>query len=255
MEGARRVAPGRRERDRQRAPVAGDGGPGDQAAAFGPVGQPGERRLLDAEQAGQFRHAPRPASQHAQQPGLRGRQPVALGHPGEGRLGEDGQPDQPVRHRLLSACGHRFNHRPFGQKVCYVYSNRYELHEETADGVHRGRGRLPEVAAAGPAGHRRRGRAAGRGPGGVRVRRDLLLRRRPGARADQEVPQRQGGPGQGRAGRRRPGVHRPVDAAVPAGLRHGRADRAARPVRLRPVPADHPGDLVELEPGRPPVRR
>ena len=56
MEGGRRVAPGRRERDRQRAPVARDGGPGDQAAAFGPVGQPGERRLLDAEQAGQFRN-------------------------------------------------------------------------------------------------------------------------------------------------------------------------------------------------------
>jgi len=72
MEGDRRVAPGRRERDRQRAPVAGDGRPGDQAAAFGPVGQPGERRLLDAEQGGQLRHAPRPAGQHAQQPGLRG---------------------------------------------------------------------------------------------------------------------------------------------------------------------------------------
>jgi pyridoxamine 5'-phosphate oxidase family protein len=45
---------------------------------------------------------------------------------------------------------------------------------------------------------------------------------------DQEVPQRQGGPGPGRAGRRRPGVHRPVDAARPAGLRDDRADAAVR---------------------------
>ena len=74
MEGARRVAPARRERDRKRAPVARDGGPGDQAAAFGPVGQPGERRLLDAEQAGQF-DMPRDPPASTQQPGLRGRRP------------------------------------------------------------------------------------------------------------------------------------------------------------------------------------
>ena len=38
----------------------------------------------------------------------------------------------------------------------------------------------------------------------------------------------------------------PVDAALPAGVRDGRADRAARPVRSRRVHADHAGDLVEL---------
>ena len=83
----------------------------------------------------------------------------------------------------------------------------------------------------------------------------LAFPRWPRARADQEVPQRQGGPGQGRAGRRRPRVHRPVDAARPAGLRIGRPDRAGRHVRARRVHADHPGDLVELEPGRPALRQ
>ena len=57
---------------------------------------------------GQLRHAPRPGGQHAQQPGLGGRQPVAFGRPGESGLCQDGQPDQPVRHRMLPAlrsCG------------------------------------------------------------------------------------------------------------------------------------------------------
>jgi hypothetical protein len=54
MERARHLAPLRRERDGNRPPVIRYRGPGDQAAAFGPVGQPGERGLLDAEQAGQL---------------------------------------------------------------------------------------------------------------------------------------------------------------------------------------------------------
>jgi PPOX class F420-dependent enzyme/OxyR family protein len=57
VKGGRRVRPAGRERDGQRAPVAGHGGPRDQAAAFGPVGQAGERGLLDAEQAGQAKVA------------------------------------------------------------------------------------------------------------------------------------------------------------------------------------------------------
>ena len=44
--------------------------------------------------------------------------------------------------------------------------------------------------------------------------------------------------------RRRSGVHRPVDAARPAGLRDGRADRARRHVWARRVHADHPADLA-----------
>ena len=250
----RHLAPLRRERDGNRPPVARHRGPGDQPAAFGPVGQPGERRPLDAKHAGQLRHAPRPGRQHAQQPGLGGRQPVTFGRPGEDGLGQRGQPDQPVRHRMLPGLGQRIT-RPFGIKMFVIFiiiDTNYRM--ETDHGVHRGRSRLPAVPAAGQDRHRRPGRAAGRGAGRVRVRRDLPVRRRPRARADQEVPQRQGGPGQGRAGGRRPGVHRPVDAARPAGLRDGRADRAVRHVRARRVHADHPGDLVELEPGRPALR-
>jgi S-adenosyl methyltransferase len=106
VERARHLAPLRRERDGNRPPVTRHRGPGDQAAAFGPVGQPGERGFLDAEQAGQLRHAPRPGGQHAQQPGLGGRQPVPFGRPGEGGLRQGGQPDQPVRHRMLPAPAH-----------------------------------------------------------------------------------------------------------------------------------------------------
>ena len=61
---------------------------------------------------------------------------MTLGHPGEGRLRKDGQPDQsapPAALRLRLP----LRPPPFGLKVCYVYSNRYELHEETTDGVHR----------------------------------------------------------------------------------------------------------------------
>jgi hypothetical protein len=90
VERARYLASLRRERDGNRPPVTLHRGPGDQAAAFGPVGQPGERGLLDAEQASQFRHAPRPGGQHAQQPGLGGRQPVAFGRPGKHGLGHAG---------------------------------------------------------------------------------------------------------------------------------------------------------------------
>src|SRR6185437_4644724 len=46
VERVRYLAPLRRERDGNRPPVTRHRGPGDQAAAFGPVGQPGERGLL-----------------------------------------------------------------------------------------------------------------------------------------------------------------------------------------------------------------
>ena len=49
-----------------------------------------------------------------------------------------------------------------------------------------------------------------------------------------------------------------TDPWTPRGLRVygiGRADRAGRHVRARRVHADHPGDLVELEPGRPALRQ
>ncbi len=49
-----------------------------------------------------------------------------------------------------------------------------------------------------------------------------------------------------------------TDPWTPRFLRvYGTAELTERPGQFgaRPVPADHPGDLVELEPGRPPVRR
>src|SRR5262249_25600146 len=83
--------------------------------------------------------------------------------------------------------------RPFGIKifvVIIVIDTNYLTRTETDHGVHRGRNRLPAFPAAGQDRHRRSRRAAGRGAGRVRVRRDLLVRRRAGAGADQEVPQR-----------------------------------------------------------------
>src|SRR5260370_12676553 len=46
-----------------------------------------------------------------------------------------------------------------------------------------------------------------------------------------------------------------VDPEAPPRLRDGRAGRAARAVRPGSLYADHPGDLLELEPGRPLLHR
>ena len=53
----------------------------------------------------------------------------------------------------------------------------------------------------------------------------------------------------------RPGVRGPMEPEVPARLRDGRAGGAARAVRPGSVYADHPGDLLELEPRRPLLHR
>ena len=127
--------------------------------------------------------------------------------------------------------------------------------EETVNGVHRERGRLPEVAAAGPAGHRRRGRARTWSRWGSSST-------GPTSTSAAARPERTRKFLNVKAGQAKVALvvddlvsTDPSTSPVPAGLRHGRADRAARPVRFRPVPADHPGDLVELEPRRPPVRQ
>jgi len=82
-------------------------------------------------------------------------------------------------------------------------------------------------------------------PGQFRVRRDAFLRRRLGAGADPEVPQRQGGQREGRPGRGRPGVRGPE---VPPRLRDGRAGRFGKgsSARLAIDPLPGPGFRAEL---------
>src|SRR5262249_12022928 len=61
------------------------------------------------------------------------------------------------------------------------------------------------------------------------------------------------GPQDGSCRRRMAGV--PAGPEVPPRLPDGRVGRAARAVRPGSVYADHPGDLLKLEPGRPLLHR
>jgi len=56
---------------------------------------------------------------------------VTLGDLGEECLGQAAEPDQPVRHRIVSLAVKDY-HCPFGQKVYCVYSKTTRTNEELA---------------------------------------------------------------------------------------------------------------------------